>query len=237
MSPLLPLVAGLILLAAGILVLRTYGASYRVGRLLASTPVVSIAEARALAGEAPRYVAIEGRIDSETDFEDAAHRPLVFRRTRLQLRGPSGWTDVDDRRERVPFEIREALDSIAVDDAALDDGLVVVVRESEGTAADIAEHVPVGTPPATPARLRIQQVSSVEHAIVAGVPVLGDDGVPTISAGRGRPLVMTTLDRPEAMRILANGETRRPAIALGLLVGGAALAGTGTVWALVGALS
>jgi hypothetical protein len=232
-----PLIAGLVALAIGVLVLRTYGTGYRVGRLLASTPVVDVAEARALAASGPRYVAIEGRIDSETDFEDAAHRPLVFRRTRLQLRGPAGWTDLDDQRERVPFEIREGLDSIAVDDAALGDGLVVVVRESEGTAADIADRVPPGTPPGTPARLRIEQVSSVEHAIVVGVPSLDPSGAPTITAGRGRPLILTTLDRPEAMRILAGGESRRPLLALVSLVGGLVLVSAGLAWALAGAVS
>ena len=236
-SPLAPLIAGVIALAVGVLVLRTYGASYRVGRLLASTPVVSVGEARALAASRPQYVAIEGRIDSETDFEDAAHRPLVFRRTRLQIRGPGGWTDLDDRRERVPFEIRDGLETIAVDDAALDHGLVVVVRESEGTAADIADRIPAGTPPAAPARLRIEQVSSVEHAIVVGVPALDPSGAPTISAGRGRPLILTTLERPEAMRILARGESRRPALALASLVGGLVLVSAGLAWALIGAIS
>ena len=231
------MIAGLIALACGVLVLRTYGTGYRVGRLLASTPVVAIAEARALAANGSRYVAVEGRIDSETDFEDAAHRPLVFRRTRLQVRGPGGWTDLDDQRERVPFEIREGLDSIAVDDAALDDGLVVVVRESEGTAADIADRVPAGTPPDVPARLRIEQVSSVEHGIVVGVPVLDPSGIPTMSAGRGRPLILTTLERPVAMRILARGETRRPALAVASLAGGLVLISAGVAWALIGAVS
>jgi hypothetical protein len=232
-----PLIAGLLALVLEVLVLRTYGTGYRVGRLLASTPMVTVAEARALAANGPRYVAIEGRIDSETDFEDAAHRPLVFRRTRLQLRGPAGWTDLDDQRERVAFEIREGLDSIAVDDAALDDGLVVVVRESEGTAADIADRVPSGTPPGTPARLRIEQVSSVDHAIVVGVPSVDPAGTPTMTAGRGRPLILTTLDRPEAMRILARGESRRPLLALVSLVGGLVLVSAGLAWALVGAIS
>ena len=237
MSPLAPLIAGLTALAVGFLALRAYGTNYRVGRLLASAPVVSVAEARALAASGQRYVAIEGRIDSETDFEDAAHRQLVFRRTRLQLRGPDGWTNLDDQRERVPFEIRDGLDAITVDDAALDDGLVVVVRESEGTAADIADRVPPGTPPATPARLRIEQVSSVEHAIVVGVPALDPTSQPTISAGRGRPLILTTLDRPEAMRILARGESGRPALALVSLAGGVVLVGTSLAWALIGAAS
>jgi hypothetical protein len=236
-SPLAPLIAGLLALAAGVLVLRTYGVNYRVGRLLGSTPAVSVAEARALATGRSRYVAIEGRIGSDTDFEDAAHRPLVFRRTRLQVRRLGAWTDLDDRRERVPFEIRDGLDSIAVDDASLAVGLVVVIRESEGTAADIADRVPDGTPLDAPARLRIEQVSSVEHAIVVGVPMLDPAGTPTISAGLGRPLILTTLERPEAMRILARGDSRRPALAMASLVGGLLLVTAGVAWALMGVVS
>jgi hypothetical protein len=236
-SPLVPLIAGLVALGAGVLVLRSYGANYRVGRLLASAPAMSIAEARALAAGQPRYVRVQGRIDSETDFEDAAHRPLVFRRTRLQVREGAGWKDLDDRRERVPFEIREGLDAIAVDDAALDTGLVVIVRESEGTAADIADRLPIGTPVEAPARLRIDQISSVEHAIVVGVPMLGALGEPTISAGLGRPLILTTLERSEAMRLLANGDSRRPVVAVASLIGGLALLSVGLAWVLMGALS
>jgi hypothetical protein len=236
-SPLVPLIAGLLALAVGVLVLRSYGSNYQVGRLLASAPAVSIAEAGALAAGQPRYVAVQGRIDSETDFEDSAHRPLVFRRTRLQVRDGAGWKDLDDRRERVPFEIREGLDAIAVDDAALDTGLVVLVRESEGTAADIADRLPTGTPLEAPARLRIEQISSIEHAIVVGVPMLDVLGEPTISAGLGRPLILTTLGRSEAMRLLANGDSRRPMVAVVSLIGGLALLGVGLASVLMGALS
>jgi hypothetical protein len=236
-SPLAPLIAGLVGLATGVLVLRSFGSNYRVGRLLASTPAVSVAEARALASTRPRYVAVRGRIDSETDFEDAAHRPLVLRRTRLQVREGGSWKDLEDRRERVPFEVRDGLDAIAVDDAALDEGLVVIVRESEGTAADVADRLPPGTPLDSPARLRIEQISSVEQAIVVGVPRLGEQGVPTISAGLGRPLILTTLERPEAMRVLAHGDSRRPMVAVASLIGGIALFAIGLAWVVIGAIS
>src|SRR6185312_9062007 len=118
-SPLVPLVAGLVVLAIGFVMRRSLGARYRVGLLLSSAPIVTVAEAKAFAAGPPRYVQVAGRVDSETDFEDDAHRPLVFRRTRLQRRDGGRWVDLDDRRERVPFEVREGLDSIAIDDAAL----------------------------------------------------------------------------------------------------------------------
>lgn len=236
-SPLVPLIAGLVALLAGSLVLRSYGPNFRIGRLLASTPEVTVAEACELAEGRPRYVRVQGRIDAEDEFEDDAHRPLVFRRTRLQVRRDAGWIAFEDRRERVRFEVREGLDGIVVDDAALDAGLVVIPRESTGTAADVADRIPAGTAPETPVRLRIEQISSVEHATVLGVPGLDERGEPRLSAGLGRPLVLTTLEPAEAMRILADGRPQRVMVAAACLIGGAGLLLVALVIALVGALS
>lgn len=236
-SPLIPLIAGLVALAIWLVMLRTVGTRHRVGRLLATTPAVSVAEAVALASGPPRYVRIAGRIDAEAEFEDDAHRPLVFRRTRLQLQRAGRWVDLDDHVERVPFEVREGLVSIAIDEAAIGEGLVVVVRESIGTAADAPDRVPPSTDPATPMRLRIEQVSSVEHAIVAGTPRAGDDGRPRMTAGAGRPLVLATVDLADALRILSEGHPLRPVAAAAALVAGLALIGMGLVWAGVDAVT
>ena len=78
-------------------------------------------------------------------------------------------------------------------------------------------------PPTTPVRLRVDQVSSVEHAIVLGVPRLDADGEPRLSAGLGRPLVLTTLETDEAMRVLAEGRSGRIKVALVCLAGGVGL--------------
>jgi hypothetical protein len=235
--PLIPVAAGLVALVAGILVLRTYGPNYRVGRLLASTPEVSVAEAREMAAGPARYIRVAGRIDAEDEFEDDAHRPLVFRRTRLQVSRDDGWATFEDGRERVRFEVRDGLDGIVVDDAALDTGLVVVPRESVGTAADLPDRVPPGTPAETPVRLRIEQVSSIEHAIVLGVPSMDDAGEPRLSTGLGRPLVLTTLEPDEAMRLLTDGSARRPLIAAGLLAAGLGLLVVGGLLAVIGVVA
>jgi hypothetical protein len=236
-SPLIPFVAGLGALVAGVLVLRTYGSNYRVGRLLASTPEVSVAEARAMADGRARYVRVQGRIDAEDEFEDDAHRPLVFRRTRLQLRKDRTWVSFEDRRERVRFEVRDGLDAIVIADADLDTGLVVIPRESVGTAADVADRVPPGTPPTTPVRLRVDQVSSVEHAIVLGVPRHDAAGEPLLTAGLGRPLVLTTLATDEAMRVLTEGRSNRIKVALVCLGGGVALVVIALILALAEAIA
>ncbi len=46
-TPLVVIAAGLVAIAVGTLLLRTYGPRVRVGRLLAVTPLVGVAEARA----------------------------------------------------------------------------------------------------------------------------------------------------------------------------------------------
>jgi hypothetical protein len=221
-TPLVPIFIGLLALTVGTVLLRSFGPRYRVGRLLSATPSVAIGEAVAMAqaGGPERYVKVSGRIDAESDFEDDAHRPLVFRRTRLEISDGSKWRAIDDRREAVRFEVHEDLDQIDVFHPDLDVGLVVLPRQSVGTAADVPGRVPDGTDPATAVRLLVQQVSSVEHAIVLGVPGMDPQGRPQLSAGLGRPLILTTLERDEAMRVLASDHARRPlAVAISLAVG------------------
>ena len=235
MIPLLLAAAGVLALLAGGIVLASFGGRYRVGRLLAATPRVGLDEALRLAqGTSPRYVRIDGRIDSAADFPDEHERPLVYRRRRLQLQRRGGWNTIDEHLEAVPFEVREGLDGIAVDHAALAHGLVVLPRESTGSAGEIPDRVPAGTLPATIARMRVEQISSVEHAIVLGVPRQGVGG-PEITAGLGRPLILTTLEVPEAMRILGGGRGR-PLAAVVLLGGGVAFMAAGLMWALISAL-
>jgi hypothetical protein len=236
-TPLILLAAGLVALVAGWIVLSSFGPKFRVGRLLASTPSVSVAEALAMSTGPDRYVRISGRLDAEDEFEDDAHRPLVLRRTRLFLRDGRRWRAIEDRREMVPFWVRDGLDAIAVDADVLDAGLVVIPRESVGTAGDAPDRAPAGTDPTTPLRLLVEQVSSIEHSIVLGVPARGPDGMPRISAGLGRPLVLTTLERDEAMRILAGSGSRRPLVAAICMGGGLVLISLALAWALFGAIA
>jgi hypothetical protein len=150
----------------------------------------------------------------------------------------------EDQREVVPFEVREGLDAIAIDHAALDAGLVVVPRESVGTAADLPDRVPAGLAGDTPVRARIDQISSVEHAIVLGVPLPAIDGrdgrgessTGRMSAGLGRPLVLTVLEPPEAMRVLAVDARGRTRVAAICLAAGVALILASLVWAGVAAI-
>jgi len=233
-TPLLLVLAGLAALVAGWLLMRRLGTGARIGRILAATPVVPVARAIELAGQGShRYVAVGGRIGSAEEFEDEAGRPLVFRRTRLELRRGSGWTAVEDRREVVPFDVAGGLETMAVDADALGEGLVVVTRESEGTAGEIPDRVPPGTDPATPVRLRVEHVSSIDHALVLGVPSVDPERGPMLRPGLGRPLVLTTLEPAEAMRLLAAGRRGATIAISALLAGGLVTLAAGLLWAVV----
>lgn len=273
MTPLLVIVAGFAAIALGSLLLRSYGPRVRVGRLLAVTPAAGVGEARALAASgARRFVRLDGRLDAEEAFLDEHDRPLVFRRRRLEARSGRAWRLLEERREAVPFRLRDGLEEIGVDADALDDGLVTLVRESVGTAGEVAtaphaEPVTAGgtsvpsnratvpdasarlasdpatpsqgplpatlaaLPSSTPVRLRIEQLSAVEHASVLGVPVARPDGATVMTAGTGRPLIVSTLERDEAMRVLAEGRRARPVAAATALVGGLILLAVGLAWA------
>ncbi len=238
MIPAFLVLAGVALLAAGWLLLRRLGPGARVGRILAATSLVPVAQARQLAlSGGPRYVGVSGRIDADEEFEDEHHRPLVFRRTRLETRSSTGWSVIDERRESTAFEIVDGLDRVAIDAGHLDAGLVVIVRESVGTAADVPDRVAPGTPPATPVRLRIEQVSSVDHAVAMGVPIDDPERGATLVPGLGRPLILTTLERDEAMRVLAVDHRSTTRAAAVLLAAGIVSLVGGLGWGVIDALA
>ncbi len=185
MEPLPLLVLGLGLFVAGALYLRSFGPGQRVGRLLASTPRVSVAEAIGLTTDAvPRYVRVDGRLDSDEDFPDERDQPLIFRRRRLEAWRGRRWQILSEARDLVPFQVNEGLDSIGIDGDALGVGLVVLPRESVGAAAEAPGLLPEGLDPATKVRLRVEQVSAVEHATIVGTPAL--EQVRPAGADRGQ---------------------------------------------------
>jgi len=227
-TPLHLLLAGGAALLAGFAILRSFGPAYRIGRLLSATQLVTVAEALALAAAGTeRYVRVDGRIDADEPFEDADHRPLVLRRTTFEVRRAGRWSTFDTNVEGVAFDLSEGLATIRVDGGAIDHGLVVVPRETVGIVGDLLDRAPDDLPDELPARVVVRHVSSVEHATVLGVPTRDASGEIQMAPGLGRPLVLTTLEIPEAMRILARGESLRPRLAAAALVLGTVLAVAG----------
>jgi hypothetical protein len=217
------ILAGIVIGSVGWILLRRSGSSWRIGRLLSAAPQHSLAEACAMAAESePGYIRVHGRVDSEEEFPGDNDVPLVFRRRRLQRRTNRGeWETFDDERLAVPFGLSERGTRLAIDVDALGDGLVVVPRVSDGVAAELPEDAGTGPlpplSPDTPVRLRIEQISTVDHATAAGVPAVDGEGRFVLGPGMGRPLVLTVLEDDEAMRVLASDKRRSLLVASGML--------------------
>ena len=122
------------------------------------------------------------RVARRTSGSPAGSTPTTSSRTTTTVRSCSAasgsrrasgraWRPFEDHRQSVPFTINEGLDSIGVDVDALDAGLdrraARVGRPGGGPAGSRARRASM---PDTPVRARIDQVSSVEHAIVVGYP-------------------------------------------------------------------
>jgi hypothetical protein len=224
--PIVLAAAGVAALGVSALLLRSIGPGYRVGRLLAATPEASIDEAITLArAGTAAYVRVNGRITSDEEFPDDQDRPLVFRRTRIQVAVGGDWRTVVDEREAVPFGVEARAAYIAVDETQLGAGLVVIPRQADGIFSDLPADLATSVPPevdrSARARLVIDQLSAVEHATVCGVPAVQGEGA-ILRAGAGRPLIATSLEPAAAMRVLAGRHRGRVVLAAALLFGGLA---------------
>ena len=237
---------GAALLVIGLLLSRRTDARTRAGQLLAGLSPISPTEAlklAALRGDSAPYLAIKGSIDAPEIFEDEHHRPLVFRRERVSIADEGGWRVIDTAERSLPFVVSDPSNSISIATADLADGLVVVERRWEGSVAELhaagreyqrpetaALVAALATSdPTRGARVGLEQISNLDRATAAGQLVDGE-----LRAGAGRPLVVTTLERADAL-LLLGGEARGRlvsstlalallAIGLLLLLGGVALA-------------
>jgi len=237
---------GAALIVSGLLLSRRTDVRTRAGQLLAGLSPITPTEAlrlAALRGASAPYLAIKGSIDAPEIFEDESHRPLVYRRERVSIADEQGWRVIDEAVRSLPFVISDASSAINVSTADLADGLVVVERRWEGSVADLhaagREYQSPETAalvaaiaasdPTRGARVGLEQISNLDRATAAGQLVDGE-----LRAGAGRPLVVTTLERAEALRLLG-GEGRGRlasstaalalfALGLLLLLGGIALA-------------
>ena len=231
-------VVGAALILFGLLLSRRTDARTRAGQLLAGLSPISPTEAlklAALRGDAAPYLAIKGSIDAPEIFEDENHRPLVYRRERVSIADEGGWRVIDTAERSLPFVVSDPSTSISIATADLADGLVVVERRWEGSVAELhaagREYQSLETAalvaalaasdPTRGARVGLEQISNLDRATAAGQLVDGE-----LRAGAGRPLVVTTLERAEALRLLGTegrGRLASSTLALALLALGALL--------------
>jgi hypothetical protein len=237
---------GAALIVIGLLLSRRTNVRTRAGQLLAGLSPITPTEAirlAALRGDSAPYLAIKGSIDAAEIFEDENHRPLVYRRERVSIADEQGWRVIDVAERSLPFVISDPSSAIRIATADLADGLVVVERRWEGSVAELHAAAReyqspetaalvaaiAASDPSRQARVGLEQISNLDRATAAGQLIDGE-----LRAGAGRPLVVTTLERADALRLLGGEGRGRLAsstvalalLALGLLllIGGIALA-------------
>ena len=171
------------------------------------------------------YLAVSGNIDAAEAFEDESRRPLVYRRERVLIADGATWREIERVVRSVPFVISDGEHALAIDAAQLGDGLVVIERQWDGSVAELAAaHRDYQNPesaalvaqlattaPTAGARVILEQISTLDRGTAAGLL----RGGALTAGGAGQPLVLTTLDRREALRILGSGQ--RASLAAGLL--------------------
>lgn len=240
MSALL-LALGVGLIGLSVWASRRGGTRARSARLMAGLAPIAAEEAL-LVGE-NRYLAVQGSFDATEAFDDENHRPLVYRRERVLVREGDTWRELERAVRRVQFFVTGSSASIEVDADSLGDGLVVIERQWEGSVAELAASGRTfkdaatsslvaelaASAPALTARVVLEQISTLDRGTVVGLLRNGK----LTAGGAGQPLVLTTLDRRDALRIL--GSEARGSLAGSLLTLTALLAGVLTIGvALVG---
>lgn len=234
MSALL-LAIGAGLIALSVWASRRGGTRARSARLMAGLAPVSPEEAL-LVGEG-RYLAVQGSIDAAEAFDDENHRPLVYRRERVLVREGDTWRELERAVRSVQFFITSPSASIEIDADSLGDGLVVIERQWEGSVLELVASGRTFTDDATSAlvtalatsaptltaRVVLEQISTLDRGTVVGLLRNGR----LTAAGAGQPLVLTTLDRRDALRIL--GSEARGSLAISLITLAALVAGVLTV--------
>ncbi|MFM8813557.1 MAG: hypothetical protein ACKOD4_00800 [Candidatus Limnocylindrus sp.] len=232
--------AVLLALGAGLIALSVWasrrgGTRARSARLMAGLAPVSPEEAL-LVGEG-RYLAVQGSIDAAEAFDDENHRPLVYRRERVLVREGDTWRELERAVRSVQFFITSPSASIEIDADSLGDGLVVIERQWEGSVLELVASGRTFTDDATSAlvtalatsaptltaRVVLEQISTLDRGTVVGLLRNGR----LTAAGAGQPLVLTTLDRRDALRIL--GSEARGSLAISLITLTALVAGVLTV--------
>ena len=245
MPPLPLLLAGCALLGAAIAAialgwLRAIGARLGTGRRLAGARELTVADVVDLASPPARPVRVAGRIRCPDPLVAIDGEQLVAFHRDVEVRLPNGqWRTIERLRETRSFELWDHAGSLAIDPAEAAEPLIGIPLVWEGRpdeleephASAVARLAAEGRPPVA-ARAVTRVIAVVDRLLVLGSVAIGADGTPRLAPPPGGYL-LCSVELDAAMRLLGGPRRRQLAAAIGLLAGGAILAGTGLVAAFV----
>jgi hypothetical protein len=220
--------AAFVAAAIGLVLVRTSGAQLAIGRRLAGAREIRVGDVLDLSDLPSRPLRVAGRIRCHDPIVTPRDDRLValHRDVEVQLADGS-WRTIERIRETRGFELWDHDGSLPLDAADAAEPLVTIPHVWRGRVEELADEAHLvaverlrseGSEPVA-ARATTRMVSVVERLLVlarisAGA---GENAHPTLAPPQGGYLI-TTLDLPDAMRLLGGPRRRR------LLTGSALLA-------------
>ncbi len=240
--PLWLTLGGLLVLAAGLLLVRRSGARPAMARRLAGAHEVRVGELLDIEpGDPlpPRPVRVIGRIRcAEPIVTRDDDRLVAFHRDVQVMPARGGWRSIERLRETRSFQLWDHDGSLSIDPASAADPLVVLPHVWDGSPDELEESYGAAMSRVTEeqgalrrARATTRMLSVIDRLLVLAVVRRDEEGLVTLMPPRGG-YVITSLELDDAMRLLGGprsrlmlGGTVLLAIAFALLGAAAILAG------------
>ena len=223
-------VAGIIVAAASLLVLRGSDAHPGRARRLAGPPEVKVGHLAD--GDLPeRAVRVAGRIRCRDPLEMGDGERLVAFHRDIEVRTGGRWRSIERLRETRSFDLWDHDGSVPIDPARVEEPLVVIPSVWTGRADELEEaHASAAARlaerhgPAEAARAITRTINVTDRLLVLARPVRDEDGRTRLEPPEDG-FVMTNLALEDAMRLLGGRNRRATAGAvIGLAVAIALLA-------------
>ena len=235
------LVAALLAILAGAIQMRRSGARTAVARRLAGARGVAVGELDELDADPPRPLRVAGRVRCPNPIRTQRDEQLVALHRDVEvLTARAGWRSIERIRESRGFELWDHAGAISVDAAHAAEPLITIPYVWQGDPAELdetyraavdrlaAEHGGVRA-----ARATTRTINTIDRLLVLADVERGAGGRAALAPPRGGYLI-STLELPDAMRLLAGPGRRQLLIGAALAAGGIALALAGAVLLTIG---
>jgi hypothetical protein len=236
------LIVATLLVASGLVAIRTSGAQPGIARRLAGAREWRVGDL--VGGDAlpARPVRVVGRIRCPDPIVTARDERLVALHRDVQVKPPGGpWRSIERIRETRGFELWDHDGSLPLDPAEAAEPLIVIPHVWRGTTAALSDashlaavqRLGAGAGEEWPARSVTRMVSVVERLLVLAGVEHGDGGRPHLSPPPGGYLI-SALELDDAMRLLGGRRRELLLIGAGCILLGVVAAAVGAALLLSG---
>lgn len=229
------LALGLLLVAAGAVLVRLGGAQAALARRLAGPAEVKVGRLLDATELPERPVRVVGRIRCRDPLDAGEGERLVAYHRDVEVRIGGRWRSVERMRETRSFDLWDHDGSAPVDPARAADPLITIPKVWRGDPGELEEpHASAVARlverhgPATEARAITRTINVTDRLLVVARPLRDDAGRLTLEPPDGGYLI-STLDLPDAMRLLGGRHGRLSALAVAGMGVGIAVAAIGVV--------